>query len=148
MNLEDVAAYFKKKIAKAIPFGIETVNGPNRYATRHYIIEPTAVTKKDGVWLEALVIYDHFILDRRTRREVGLTAEVSIPMKAGDTVQDVMDMAIASADFGPTHFTIPTLASELYADRIEIAEKKLDKRLTEHLGEEDDDDLDGSGPKP
>jgi hypothetical protein len=39
----DVVVYFKKKIAKAIPFGIETVEGPNKYARLHYIIEPTAV---------------------------------------------------------------------------------------------------------
>ncbi|MGY3582139.1 hypothetical protein ACVIGB_000937 [Bradyrhizobium sp. USDA 4341] len=82
----DVVAYFKKKIAKAIPFGIEIVKAGNRSAKLHYIVEPTAVNGLNGDWLEALVIFDHMTSDRDVQKEIGLTAEVMIPMKQTDTV--------------------------------------------------------------
>jgi hypothetical protein len=62
-------------------------------------------------------------------------------MKYTDTVQDVLDMAIAVSDFGSTFSIIPTLASEEDANRIE--QKRSWREYDEYL-----ESRKASKPKP
>lgn len=92
MKVADITAYFAKKIAKPILIDIA-------YREDHlfYAIEATAV-EEDTVHMLVTMNYEMWFGDKVKRDEY--LGEVAVPVRDGDTVQSVLDAAIAIAHFG------------------------------------------------
>ena len=111
MRVQDLAAYFSKKIAEPIVYSYRTSgpvyivdsyrkSGPVYAADRNYVVEPTAV--EEGVL--------HLLVTLKSETGEGgriklsnqsvVCGEVQIPLEDGDSVLTVLAMAIAEADFG------------------------------------------------
>jgi hypothetical protein len=102
MKAKDLAAYFKKKIAQPIFHELSIGLSHQPMAVDHYAIEPIAV--RDNV-LHVMVIFRFlewpdiasFSEYKDEKRPCG---EAAIPLKDGDTVLDVLDMAIVGTVYG------------------------------------------------
>jgi hypothetical protein len=121
VKAEDIAAYFLRKIAKPINYDIR-FSYDRHSARRFYVIEPTAVR---DLTLHVIVAFRHE-LDRDSRKQ-GTPyhcGEAEIPLVDGDTVESVLDMAIAQAVFAETIHNVSSSG-----DRIEAAHSQVYQRL-------------------
>ena|ERR1700694_4123972 len=97
MKAEDIVAYFMRKIAKPIMFDIKLSYDRHEEHRSFYAIEPTAVRDQT---LHVMVAFRHDIeRDGSKRGTSHHCGEAEIPLADGDTIESVLDMAIAQAVF-------------------------------------------------
>ena len=100
MKAQDLANYFTKKIAKPIPYTyLFDEYGSGVAFERNYVVEPIAVA--EGILHAVVTLRSETMNEGRTklRQPNVLCGEVEIPLEDGDSVFEVLAMAIADADF-------------------------------------------------
>jgi hypothetical protein len=122
MKAEDLTLYFSRKIAKAIPRDINFTSD-NGVMDRQYAIEPIAV--RDGMLHVLVTMRKEEGAFRHERNRSCGSAE--IPIREGDTVDLLLDMAIVASDFGEDDIEpFPNTAGD---ERLANAYREIQARL-------------------
>lgn len=95
MKAQDISAYFTKKIARAINYDALLADEFGDQVRRAYSVEVTAVS--DEV-VHAVVNFRYAVQREVKGGTPYYCGEVILPVWDGDTIETVLDMAIADAD--------------------------------------------------
>ena len=136
MKATDLSSFFSRKIAKSVPFNCSVIGNDGHPIRRFYSVEPTAVSENV---LHAIV---NFKFQTRYGKKQGPSrycGEAEIPIQNGDTVESVLDMVIAKADFGDVSLKLEMVDTD--TDRMANAYNRIQERLDQSA-----DDVRPPGP--
>jgi hypothetical protein len=125
MKAADLVSFFSRKIAKSVPFNFSVIGNDGHPIRRFYSIEPTAVTDDA---LHAIVNFKHQTRYGEKRGTSRYCGEAEIPLQDGDTVESVLDMVIAKADFGEVSLKLEMVDTD--TNRMANAYNRIQERLS------------------
>src|SRR5258708_21298947 len=95
MRAEDIADYLAKKTGKPISYDVAIVDD-DQEQRRFYSIEIVGVRDHTA---EAMVAFKHTVIGREKIGPPHHCGETTIPIRDGDTIESILDMAVTTTDY-------------------------------------------------